>query len=69
MAHAGHREEPARLRAHLLHAAGRLRHALVVVNSIERRKPGVAPAVVENQFAAEEIWKLYKKVKHLIHLP
>ena len=51
VAHARRQEQPAPV-AHLLGAAVRLRHALVVVDRVERREPRVADAVKEDQLAA-----------------
>src|SRR6185437_8367804 len=52
MPHAGHGKKPARLRAHLVHAARGRGHALVIIERVERREPRIAPAVVIENLAA-----------------
>ena len=52
MTHARHQEGPARCLPHLFHAAGIRRHALVVIQGIDRREPGIAHTVIEQHLAA-----------------
>jgi hypothetical protein len=52
VSHSRHRKKAARILSNLLHAARVLRHALIIVERIKRRKPGIAPAVVKENLAA-----------------
>src|SRR5439155_8002539 len=51
MAHAGGKKEPAP-GANLFRTAVRFRHALVIVDGVERREPRITHAMPENQLAA-----------------